>query len=418
MVIMRRSPRTRWLQLIGYAALFVVGFGGGLLLSRAMETRAPSRIGQSDYVALVSVLYDRERSLSNARERLKALGSEDDAALVSSVAADYTPGVEGEPDDGEALRQLSLALNRGAAPEASPEATAAAQASTSRADGQPSGVDWTMVIVVAAMAGILVGLLLVIRYVLRPVPSTSFEREGAPSGRATAWSRSPARERPGARRSRPLFELPVFGAQKSRKPDEGGRSSQDTLAFSKPPAPRPADDLSARRSFISRYRLGDDPFDEVHPILDPNTGLLIGACGLSATLHGRSSEGRGYYAFLVWVHDYLTPQSFKGIGLTTRWRLREKSEDVTAWVESSIVDQIEAAETGLQTVIRTAHLDVEVSLPEVEYLPDAEGLPDGYFRTLVVKFDVASTPGELRDARADADPTLAVGTSDNGPEGE
>jgi len=350
-------------------------------------------------VALVSVLYDRERSLSNARERLQVLGVDDVAKLVSSVADSYVPGVEGEPNDAEALRLLSAALAKGeTAAAASP--TAASVAARQAAPGQPAeGINWGLAIGIALAAIVVVGILLAVRYFARPSSGRLSTGREWPMHRESGARRRMETDEPEPQRPERRLNLSLFGGERGQPASEERESKRptETAVIRKPGSSQPAGGvLGPRRSFTSRYRLGDDPFDEVHPILDPSTGLLIGACGLSASLQGRSSEGRGYYAFLVWVHDYQTPQSFKGIGLTTRWRIREKTEDIRAWVQSAMVDEVEAAETGLKTGLRTAHLDVEITLPEVEFLPDEEGLPDGYFRTLAVKFDVASVVPEQR----------------------
>ena len=422
MVIMRRSSQAKWLTWAGFAAILLVGLGAGTVVSRTMAAAAPSRIAQQDYVALVAVLYDREKSLSSAQDRLKILGADDEAKLVSSVASSYVPGIEGQPNDAEPLRQLSIALGRTApAGQASPT-VAAVSTPTGRAETQSSsGVNWPLVIAVALMAVLIIGVLIVVRWMVRPSPVRGFTNVdwspvGSPSSRRVSEDRVREKERasqPLPRRSELPFGLSIFGGGHRRAgPTETGSEGEETVTTRRTRAGGEVSAVEANRSFASRYRLGDDPFDEVHPILDPSTGLLIGACGLSAALQGKSAEGRGYYAFLVWVHDYLTPQSFKGIGLTTRWRIREKGEGLTSWVQSSMVEDLAAAETGFKTSIRTRHLLVDISLPEVECLPDEEGLPDGYFRSLAIKFEVSMLRAETRTARSAGDSSEVGGVAE------
>jgi hypothetical protein len=371
-----RLPRT----VIALAASLLLGFAVGSAIAGLSISRSAAKVGDADFVLMVADLYQHEKSVYNARERLLQIGR--NPLELADAAADASASAR--PDarrDNDALKQLAAALRQSEG-ELAPRAEV------------PVGT-------------IAVGLLILLSIVLgagaawlwkraetggmrlpylgrSSEPDQPSESEGGPPrrfgklatrlatqvGRARAPSSAarPERRRGAAPASEPSDESPA--RPERRRPVEVGAATTATAA--------------ARLVFESYYSLGEDPYDSIHPIHDPR-GELLGACGLSAT-EPSDRPGR-YYGFTAWLQDYGAGNDLAAVGLVTRAGQIARSAAVNEWLRRGTIDGVLPVERGADHRLSTPNVTVRITIVDVDYAPPSPGSP-GYFGRLTVRFEL------------------------------
>jgi hypothetical protein len=140
-------------------------------------------------------------------------------------------------------------------------------------------------------------------------------------------------------------------------------------------------------TYQSTYRLGDDPFDEIHPIADPVSGGLIAACGLSSALKFDSLKVGGYYAFSAWIQDYGNADELHAAGLVAPGAPEAARGQIESWVRSAQIDTVLSLEVGATALIGSTDLAATITVVDVEFGLSGDD-EDGYVTELVLKFEV------------------------------
>ena len=132
--------------------------------------------------------------------------------------------------------------------------------------------------------------------------------------------------------------------------------------------------------------MGDDPYDEIHPIVDRETGVLLGACGLSASKWLEPAGSGKFYAFTAWLHDYVSDQELRSVGIVSRWALDQGRNLTEEWLQSGAVDDIVEAKNGGITRLETGSLAGNVTINESHY---NNGTPaQSHFSRLSIRFEI------------------------------
>ncbi|MBI2940130.1 MAG: hypothetical protein HYY04_06780 [Chloroflexi bacterium] len=387
----------RLLLLVG---VLVAGLLVGILAGRAARSSSGERVAESDYVVLVAHLYERERSIFNAQERLANQGIKNPASVVADLVNTYRNERPAATRDITSLEELAQALKRLGA---EPASALAATAETSRS-GSGS-------LVPALLAAFLVltgaGALIAARVLGVNLVTLLTERLGWRNGvRAVRTSRWTSSARPGTppprRRPEPTRDAPSPRDPPSVRPvssttadpfDEGATPEVASLGggvlsrtIRQPPA-RPTTSRNGSRTryvFRSHYEYGEDQYEELHPIRDRATDRLLGACGLGATLRCAGGEAE-FYAFTAWIQDYAS-QEFRSVGLTARWALAEEREAIDAWQESGVIDETCAIDRNASVRLDTRNFQVTVTVVDHELGADASRPP---LVRLATRFEVA-----------------------------
>lgn len=369
-------PRT----LVLFVAIFAFGAAVGWVATRPFVGGSSVGATTDDYVAVVAQLYARDHNLTLARERLSLFGTP--SALVASAA--NPSAAPRDSDDLGAIQSLAQALN---ADQTSATSSASATAGNS---GSPSWIGPVIAFVLALLLGAIVllrtaGLSLPrIALPARPSrPPRPIERDEPlsphrPTGAAAEPlpARRPLRDRVSREVSvepSPVEVAPAPSASVARRPEP-----TRAAARSRPRA--------RRLTFESCYRLGDDPFDEIHPIIDPVSGTLVAACGLNASLKsGDGHNGAGYFAFAAWIQDYVNGETLNAVGFVTRPALQAERERVEAWIERGQIDSVLVGDRGVATELTASDLNAKVTVLEASTVDSPAG---SYFEGLTVRFEV------------------------------
>ncbi len=375
---------------------FIVGTGLGWAATRPFAGTASPRIANIDYVAVVAQLFQRDHNEEIARERLALLGPP--TALVEQALREANAGKVRDQSDRAALVALAQALaptSVGATPAATPSSsqptvTAPVQTSTNATE-HPSLVGPLVAFLLAFALGIVV----LVRTAGLSLPSA-----GTRGGRAARDRTSEPSARP--RQSVATLRTGTPSATPSRSVqgirDDVASLEDDDASENDVPVrtagrsatlvqPRTVARTARRVSFQSTYHLGDEPYDEIHPITDPATGTLVAACGLSSALKLATSTTPRYYAFTAWVQDYLSDEQLHAVGLVTRGALETERAHVDAWAREGQLEQVLAVRAGSTTTrLTTESLTTDVSVEEADF--GKSGTTESYFSTLTVRFDV------------------------------
>lgn len=365
---MRRvtRPSPGWWPLAALAVAVIAGILLGTLIGGRLRPRQESPVSELDYVLLVSALYDHERILTNAQERMTILGHQNITDTVVSLAKTYPDSREAVPGDVSNLRQLAAAL------------TGAGSLLTSAGVGTPSAasgswIDWWFVLLMVLVVAVAAGWLLVQR--------------GQPGARARgerrrAMATAPSKGRPLGPEEPRITTRPMTAASTLEKARP---------IFQRPPrAPTPQTPGLAHLSFEAVYRLGDDPFEEVHPIGEGES--LVGACGLTATLRLDAPGLHRYYAFTAWVQDYLGDETVRAVGLVSKWGEETRPAPMQEWVRSIPIERVLRAERNLEATLETKNIAVGMTVLDFSYGRDSQNPTDSYFTNLQVKFNVTVKP--------------------------
>ncbi|MGH2460357.1 MAG: hypothetical protein ACRDIY_16000 [Chloroflexota bacterium] len=406
---MREPLATRWrigrpAILLGLA--FLVGIGLGWVVTRPFAVPSVGPVTNDEYVSVVAQLFQRDHNQEVARERLALLGSP--TVLVQQTVQDVKAGNLKSQSDQAAVTALAQVL----APSASSEAGASTSATTgsqpNQAAATPAANDQTTsapassgqsswlgpivafilafglgVVVLLRTAGLSLASLPILNRLTRPRPP---ER---PARSRPVIASVPAETTP-FRRGRDLnaargFER-VLDDDRSEVRDEPppSRSTGRTATLLRP---RVAAIGAARRlSFESLYRLGDEPYDEIHPITDPASGALVAACGLSSALAIESDTASRYYAFTAWVQDYVSGEQLRAVGLVTPSAMDRARAQIDEWVREGQVDDVLAVRGGVKTDLSTDTITTTVAISDLDRAEG--GGPNEHFTRLGVRFEV------------------------------
>jgi hypothetical protein len=362
-----RLPKTT----VTVVAALLIGFAIGSAIYGLSANRGAPRVGDAEYVLMVADLYDHEKSVYNARERLAQLGRSP-VELAEEAADAYARQQPEARRDVDALRQLATALRQ-------------AEVAGEARPGVPAG---TMAVVVLIALSIALG----------AGAAWLWKRAETRGGRlpyvrrgGDAEPESQAAPRRFGKLASALATTVGRGANGAgASPRRNGRAAtaapvDEPVAAAAPRRrPSPASVAVERPSYESTYTLGDDPFDSIHPIHDA-AGDLIGACGLSAT-EPSDRPGR-YFGFTAWLQDYSTGNELSALGLVTRSGQIARSAGVNEWMRRGTIDDVLPVEPGAEDRLETSRLTVRVSIIDCEYAPPTTGAP-GYFGRLGVRFEL------------------------------
>lgn len=398
---MRQPLTPQWslgrpILLLGLA--FILGTGIGWVVTRPFAGASSSQVSSADYVAVVAQLFQRDHNEEIARERLALLGSP--TMLVQRAVQDAQSGKVKDQSDRTAVEALAQALAPSAANGVRPSATAVsstastAPSASTAANPTPvasSGRTSLLGPIVAFALAFLLGIVVLLRTAGLSLPLARVFRT------KIAQDKLPGRDV----RSRPDVATLRTGSPPLRQPRQASGANSASLGRlidatdDEDPDQEPVPVRSAGRvaprttrsaSYQSSYRLGDEPFDEIHPITDPATGTLVAACGLSSALKLSSSTAQHYYAFTAWVQDYLSGEQLRAVGFVTRWALHAEGRQIDEWVRQGQVEEVVPVQHGVSTVLKTDTLTTEVTVLDVGH--GLGGAADDHVTRLTVRFDV------------------------------
>lgn len=374
------------------AVLFLIGVVLGWGVTRLLPGAASQQISTAEYTALVAQLYQRDQNVGIARERLALFGSPEDLALQAAQTSQA--GKLAVPSDSSTVDALVVALTgtRAATSPANDSATTAATDPVASGQARSDHTSWlgpVLAFVVAFGLGIVV-LLRTARL------SPSFLR--LPSFRRSSTLERP--NRTGRRSGLPgRFDsdaprhqaLSISEASLRDDDDDDDREDVDRLSVPRAVTPiRSAVRPNRKASGVlyqSTYRLGDDPFDEIHPIADPVSGGLIAACGLSSALKFDSLKIGGYYAFSAWIQDYGNAEELHAAGLVAPGAPEAARSQIEGWVRSAQLDTVLSLEVGASALIGSTDLAATITVVDVEFGLSGDE-EDSYVTELVLKFEV------------------------------
>jgi hypothetical protein len=387
-----------------FCVLFLVAIGAGWAMTRLIW-KAPSQpVTDADYVAVVAQLYQSDHNAAIARDRLALFGSPDQ--LVQDALTNASAHPLKEPTDQAALTALATAL--GTAPVASDPGNASATASAGSAPAAAGGAgaeqpSWVGPIIAFLLALALGGVVLFrtagLSLSFLKLPGLPFPRLSAlPTFRRASGPSDLAADDEDALYRPPAPGQPIGGARSAEGEDDEESEAGPGVAVAmardgralvaRRPIARPQPVRSVEAPvFQSVYRRGDDPFDEIHPILDPDSGALVGACGLNATLKRDTLNGPRYYGFTAWVQDYVRDEQLFAAGLVTPGAVDQARDEIDAWVKRGQVDIVLPLERGAIAEIGDASLGLSLTILNLELGRDGDH-PIGDVAQLTVRFEV------------------------------
>ncbi len=389
-----------------FCVLFVVAIGAGWAMTRLIW-KAPSQpVTDADYVAVVAQLYQSDHNAAIARDRLALFGSPDQ--LVQDTLKNASAHPLKEPTDQAALTALATALGTttpaSATGSASPAMASAASAQPAAGGADADQPSWVGPIIAFLLALALGGVVLFrtagisLSFLKLPalpfprLPNLSALRRASGPTDLTADDEDDAPYRP------PASAQPIERARSADVEDdeESGAGPGVAVATARDdralvalrPLARPQPVRSVEPPvFQSVYRRGDDPFDEIHPILDPESGALVGACGLNGTLKRDTPKGPRYYGFTAWVQNYVRDEQLFAAGLVTPGAVNHARDEIDNWVKRGQVDVVLPLERGATAKIGDANLGLSLTILGVELGRDGDH-PIGDVAQLTVRFEV------------------------------
>jgi hypothetical protein len=371
-------------QLIVVIGCFLLGVAVAAVISSAATARTAPRVSDADYVLMVADIFDHEKSVFNARERLLVIGKNP----VDLADAAVERAQRDHPDakrDVDSLKQLAQALRQ-----------ADAEAGATRSSSSPGllglvGVILASVVLAAGAAWIWKQL----ETRGAGVPRIAAGRTAATRLRESqVWRLGPrqlaaAFSQVGAKKggTATLEEEDAADVAPSRARPSRLRPTRAGAEHVERPSLRRAEPASASRVelFEARYELGEEEYDEVHPVRDAH-GEVIGAIGLSATEPTGDRPGR-FYGFTAWLQAYGVRQELAAVGLVTRTGQLARSAAIAEWERRGTIDAVETADRGRQLELEAAGLRARLTIVDFDYAAPSPGSP-GYFGYLVVQYEV------------------------------
>ena len=378
---MRTSSPLR--QGIFLALLLIVGVVIGSIAIRILLPPVEGSVNSTEYVLLVAEANGRDNDLTAARERLSRLGDPMQVVQEARRAAINDPTLPLSAQ--EQLRQLAVKLDAGESGVAGANQGQSAQLAPAPADSPAGGL---IVPIVAILVALIAGTFAAMRLLGISFPSPV---RAPPQAQTMAEQQEPPRFRTRAAppqsyhsRLQPLSK-PETARADTNSAFNGFKTvveSQHTAA----PARAAAATSHGRVGFQSTYELGDDPYDEIHPIVDRETGVLLGACGLSASKWLEPAGSGKFYAFTAWLHDYVADQELRSVGIVSRWALDQGRNLTEEWLQSGGVDDVIEAKNGGVTRLETGSLAGNVTINESHYNNSTPA--QSHFSRLSIRFEI------------------------------
>jgi hypothetical protein len=358
-------------DVIAIAGLALAGFVLGLLIARMVV--GDPRVTTVDYAVLVGNVFERDHDATSAAERLTAIGLARPADSVAAMAEGYAVTGVAAQRDRDSLRELARGLGK---PVAETSATA------------PSGgrLLWVLPLVVLLM---FLGLAALFAVKLLGVDfrdaakwyrgwagdlASILQRRSWGLHRTTGRVRTANPPARAAVRPRPASAMGAAN-RPERFPVERRRSES-------------ANTQPTKLVFHARYREGDEPYDEVHPIVDAETGRMIGACGLTAGPRMPRDGATTHWGFTAWVQEYPEEGSspVHAVGLISEWAQAYRTDEIDSWCEADEISEVLIADPGQSVRLGVNLLSVVVTPFEFDFTP--AGPPDACFSQLEVRFEV------------------------------
>jgi|GEM_PF-6350661 len=383
------------------AGIFLLGLALGWLVTRPFAGGSGQPISLSEYSTVVALLYQRDHNVNLAQERLGLYGTPADLARAAASDPKITSAT-----DQTAVSSLVQALTGSVAatPAAGDQSASTASSAQTTQSGQSaaatSGHSSWIGPVVAFVVALILGAVVLLRTAglsaaSLGVSSLGLGHLGGSGRRPTRPSRMEA-SRSSSFGTNPSDDYPVSSSDRPASSTRSGRPILETrpierrAAPARSPEPRVSETRGSARgripSFSSSYRIGDDPYDEIHPITDPVTGTLIAACGLSTAVK-RPGRGSQYFAFTAWLQNYADDERLNAAGLIAPGAEDLAQDQIQGWVRGGQIDAIVPIEKNMQAEIGSGNLRATVTILDAEF-GDEPGAPRSYVRKLVVRFDV------------------------------
>jgi hypothetical protein len=138
------------------------------------------------------------------------------------------------------------------------------------------------------------------------------------------------------------------------------------------------------------YGMGDDPYDQIHPIYSPPSQVPAGACGVSSAMQIPGDDG--CCAFTIWLHDYRSDDGVISVGVVSKWAETEISKDLQALARRERWQRVIVASDGLTINLESERLRAAVRLLGFDYLAERDFPRYAVFKELHVRFHTTIVP--------------------------
>ena len=352
---------------------FLLGFAVAALSSSAATSRNAPRVGDAESTLMVADLFDHEKSVFNARERLLQISKNPLDTTEAALERVQRERPEARRDV-DSLRQLAQALRQ-----------------ADEVPGQRAGPGLIgLVGLVVASVVLAAGAAWIWKQVetrgarVRVANAASPRFDAGPLLKAGRRGLAAAFTQVGGRHGGAVAtESPDPPAEAPPRPIRP-RNGRTRAELDRHAAMR-FDTARGRELFEARYELGEEEFDYVHPIRGAG-GELVGACGLSATEPSGDRPGR-FYGFTIWLQGYGEDRELSALGLVTRSGQLARAAANAEWERRGTVDEVEPVERGRQLELTTATMRARVTILDYDYSAPSPGSP-GYFGRLIVRYEV------------------------------
>ena len=362
-------------DVLAICGLALAGFVLGMVIAR-MVVGEP-RVSTTDYVVAVSNVYERDKDSSAATDRLAAIGVAKPADTAAAIAENWAVTSPASQRDRDSVRELARGLGK---PVADP-------ARSSTPDSGPR-LFWVLPLLVFLMFMGLAAIFAVKMLGVDFRDAIKWQRAWVAQLASTLQRRSwnlndrPVRARPTPQPAnvvRPRAPAPNPLAASGRKPS-GQHTGRVSIDFGEP--------ARTGLTFHARYLEGDDPYDEVHPIMDPLTGRMVGACGLTAGPRAPIAGPARCWGFTAWVQEYPEEGSspVHAVGFISPWAETNAADDIEDWAVKDELAEVAIVEPGQSARLGVELVSAVVTPVSFDFTPS--GPPDACFSELEVRFDV------------------------------
>lgn len=343
-MIARQLRSNNWAFAVAAALVLLVGLACGYAsLSFSRPAPRERALLWDDYIVATAALYHREGDVNRAKERLQKIGVEDPGRTVAALAAVYVPDGSLADGGGAALRDLAIALTgRNVAVNSSTGRTAAPSAS--------SPVSNLAIWVRTPWPWLALGLL------------------------SLAWLGVTANASAGARRGKTaaFATVPALSGE-----DDTGRLADDqgmapTQARPVPESVRGTRPAQPPVAVTLAYRADGEPYEQMVPIVDPQSGKVIGGCGLAT---GPSAPGvsAGHLGLLVWLHESGSAEPPQTLGLVATPVVGAGEDAIREWMAYARLPELVLARPGVTKSFETRRLRASLYVTDVGTVAIGQG---------------------------------------------
>lgn len=335
-MIDRRLVATTWRSATAMLLVLFAGLACGFLATYISRPAPRERaLLWDDYIVAAAALYQREGDVARAKERLQEIGVEDPGQTVAALATVYVPDSTLAEGGSAALRDLALALTGRNVFSANASRVAAVPSSatplSSLASTMRSPLPWLALFLLSA-----------------------------------SWLALSARLAPHAgRRQGPSYAtvpaLPGDDAVAQLAGDEETNVA-DALFAQGAAAGRSATRIPVTATLS--YRGNGEPYEQMVPIVDPNSGRLVGGCGL-ATGPGAPGVTTGHLGLLVWLHESGSAEPPQTLGLVAMPVVSAGEEAMREWMAYARLHEVVVARPGVMKSFETRRLQATLYITDV-----------------------------------------------------